>query len=83
MPAGPLFVAIDAFTNNVYVTDVNNATVSVIDGNVCNATITFGCRLVPRTLPAGNYPASIAVDGAAGTSYVSSMFGTSVVPLLP
>jgi DNA-binding beta-propeller fold protein YncE len=83
MPAGPLFVAIDAFTNNVYVTDVNNATVSVIDGNVCNATITFASRLVPRTLPAGNYPASIAVDGAAGTSYVSSMFGTSVVPLLP
>jgi hypothetical protein len=41
---------------------------------------------VPPTVAAGSYPGfdpgTISVDPAAGTAYVKSVFGVSVIPLI-
>lgn len=76
-------VAVDPTTNAVYVTNLYDASVSVIDGALCNASISFGCRLVPPKLPTDHFPASIAIDAAVGTAYVHNEGSISVVPLLP
>jgi len=55
----------------------------VIDGATCNSLVSFGCNLVPPKLPAGNYPAEMALDPAVGTDYVANLEGVSVVPLVP
>ncbi len=77
-------VAIDSATGDVYVTNNEDASVSVIDGAVCNSRVGFGCGLVPPKLAAGDSPASITVDPAAGTAYIASdLGGLFVVPLEP
>jgi DNA-binding beta-propeller fold protein YncE len=77
-------VAIDAATGNVYATNNEDASVSVIDGAICNSRVSSGCDLVPSKLAAGNGPGEIAVDPAAGTAYIAlDLGGVSVVPLVP
>ena len=77
-------VAIDSATGDVYVTNNEDASVSVIDGAICNSRVSFGCGLMPPKLAAGDSPASITVDPAAGTAYIASdLGGLSVVPLEP
>ena len=49
-------VAVDAATGTVYVTNNEDATVSLIDGAICNGRVSFGCDLVPPKLAAGIFP---------------------------
>ena len=78
-------MAIDPATHMIYATNTEDASLSVINGAQCNRFTSHGCRLAPPTVPAGSYPGfapgTITVDPAAGTAYVTSVFGISVIPL--
>jgi len=69
---GAIAVAIDPATNTVYVANIQDTTVSAIDGATCNGSDTAGCGQTPAEAAVGNYPDLIAVDPAAGTAYVSN-----------
>jgi DNA-binding beta-propeller fold protein YncE len=78
-------MAIDPATHMIYATNTEDASLSVINGAQCNWSVSFGCGLAPPTVSAGSYPGfspgTITVDPAAGTAYVNSVFGVSVIPL--
>jgi DNA-binding beta-propeller fold protein YncE len=80
---GSVGVAIDPATDTVYVANIEDASVSVIDGAACNGSDIAGCSQAPPKLAVGDYPSALAVDPAVGTAYVAS--GTentvSVIPL--
>jgi DNA-binding beta-propeller fold protein YncE len=76
-------IAINAATDTIYVansaghnlTEAGN-TVSVIDGNTCNATITTGCGNPPPTITLGpvfTNPSGVAIDQATDTIYVANL----------
>ena len=54
--SGPDGLAVDQATDTVYVANVNDNTVSVIDGATCNATVTTGCGQTPATVAVGVQP---------------------------
>jgi len=83
---GVLDIAVDPTTHNIYATNLEDASISIISGASCNRLVSFSCNQTPPTIPAGTYPSSIAVDPAVGTAYVSSaegLPGVSVIPLTP
>ena len=81
---GAAGVAIDRSTHRVYVTNDEDASVSVINENTCNGTNTTGCDQTPPKVAVGNYPIPIAIDPQAGTAYVTNGDNTvSVIPLTP
>jgi DNA-binding beta-propeller fold protein YncE len=82
---GSVDAAVDPTTHTVYVTNIEDTSVSVIDGKHCNGTTTNGCRRAGDTLPVDDYPGGIAIDPGVGTAYVTSgVMGTvTVVPLEP
>jgi len=78
-PAG---VAIDQVTDTIYVADLQNGegsgTVSVINGAICNATITTGCGQTPPTVRVGFGPFGIAFNPGNRTVVVTNQLDTSV-----
>jgi DNA-binding beta-propeller fold protein YncE len=79
---GAISVAIDQATNTAYVTNDEDTSVSVINGNTCNGTNHTGCHQTPPKTAVGNYPIAITTDAAVGTAYISNADNTvSVVPL--
>jgi DNA-binding beta-propeller fold protein YncE len=80
---GSLAIDIDPRTGFVYVADIENTSVSIIDGHHCNGTDTDSCHQQPRNIPVDDYPDSLAVAPSADTAYVtSSTKGTiSLIPL--
>ena len=78
-PAG---VAINQVTDTIYVADLQNGegsgTVSVINGAICNATITTGCGQTPPTVMVGFGPAAIAFNPVNRTVVVTNIEDTSV-----
>jgi DNA-binding beta-propeller fold protein YncE len=78
---GALEAAIDPTTGDLYTSNLHDSSVSVINGDNCNAWHTSGCGQTPPQDAVGNYPDSIAVDPAAGTAYVANMTNVSVIPL--
>jgi DNA-binding beta-propeller fold protein YncE len=79
---GAAGVAIDQATHKVYVTNIEDTSVSAINGATCNGSHTTGCGHRPRKLAVGNYPGAIAIDPAVGTVYVANLDSTvSVIPL--
>jgi YVTN family beta-propeller protein len=80
----PLAVAVNQTTDTVYVANaspennpdgsaqsLDGSTVSVIDGAHCNASNTSRCNS-PSTIRVGQGPASIAIDEATNTIYVTN-----------
>jgi DNA-binding beta-propeller fold protein YncE len=66
----------------VYAANIEDTSVSVINGNTCNGTNQTGCHHTPAKDALGNYPGTIATDPAAGTAYISTTDNTvSVIPL--
>ena len=49
----PGAVTVDQVTGTVYVTNVGDSTVSVIDGATCNALVSSGCGQATATVPVG------------------------------
>jgi DNA-binding beta-propeller fold protein YncE len=80
---GAAGVTIDRTTNRVYVTNIEDTSVSVIDGATCNASNTTGCPETPPKFAVGDYPGPVAVDPTVGTVYVKDIEGVSVTSLNP
>ena len=74
---GAILAAIDPSTHQVYVTNLHDTSVSVINGATCNGTDHIGCGRTPEEDAVGNYPDGIAVD--ADTS-APPTFPTSTTP---
>ena len=74
-------VAIDQTTHQVYVTDIQDTSVTTIDGATCNGTNATSCDDTRTESTVGDYPSSIGVDAAVGTAYVANIEGVSVIPL--
>ena len=69
--SGPDGVALNAATHTLYVSNVNDDTVSVLDAASCNATVTSGCGpRSSRLLRTGASPRWVTVDQATHTVYV-------------
>ncbi len=75
-------IAIDPATDRVYAANIQDTSVSVINGATCNARHTTGCGQNPPRTSVGDYPSEIAVDPAARTAYVQDGEGVSVIPLV-
>jgi DNA-binding beta-propeller fold protein YncE len=80
---GAINIAIDPATQLVYTTNLQDASVSVINGAACNGTHRAGCRTPSPEDAVGNYPFAITVDPAADTAYVVNQTNVSLVPLRP
>jgi DNA-binding beta-propeller fold protein YncE len=79
---GSATVAIDPATDTIYTANVEDTSVTVINGNTCNGTHHTGCSQVPARVAVGNYPGAITVDPVIGTAYVANVDNTlSVIPL--
>jgi DNA-binding beta-propeller fold protein YncE len=79
---GAINLAVDLTPQRVYAANLEDASVSVIDGATCNSRHHGGCRKPPGQDAVGNYPFAIAVDPSAGTAYVANSDDTvSVLPL--
>ena len=88
-------VAVDHRTHAVYANNIEDSSVSIIDGRECNARDTRGCGRTPATVPVGDYPGAslaevaqasnssepIAIADRAGTAFVQTINGVSVIPL--
>ncbi len=66
----PLFIGINKITNTIYVSNIGDNTLSVIDGATCNGQITSGCMQPQPTTPVGAAPYQVAVDETTNTIYV-------------
>jgi DNA-binding beta-propeller fold protein YncE len=78
---GSAGIALDPTTHRVYVTNIEDTSVSVINGASCNGRDAAGCGQSPPKIAVGNYPNAIAIDPAARTAYVSN--GDSTVSVIP
>jgi DNA-binding beta-propeller fold protein YncE len=67
----PGFAALDASTNTLYVPNINENTVSVIDAATCNATVQAGCAGT-GTVTAGNGATQVAINDQTHTAYVAN-----------
>jgi len=70
---GPLDVAEDPLGQTLYVTNFADDTVSVIDGQLCNAQHTAGCGETAPTVSVGTAPVAVAVDVETQTVYVGNL----------
>ena len=61
---------------------VNEVIITMIDGATCNGTHINVCGQSLTRPITGDDPASIAVNPATGTAYVSDIEGVSVIPLM-
>ena len=52
--------------------NLQDTSVSVINGATCNGTDHTGCRHTPPKVAVGNYPSAIAADPATATAYVTN-----------
>ncbi len=67
---GPGAVAINPRTNSVYVANIGDDTVSVINAAFCDATHPAGCATDPPLQAVGAAPGSIAISELTDTVYV-------------
>ena len=67
---GPIAAAIDPTTDMVFVTNIQDTTLSVIDVKRCNGTGTDRCDEPTDKLAVDDYPSSIAIDPTVGTAFV-------------
>jgi len=68
----PSTLAVDEATDTIYVTNIGDNTVSVINGATCNAHVISGCDQTPATVPVGSLPIGIFADEANHTVYVAN-----------
>ncbi|MBA3832589.1 MAG: YncE family protein [Chthoniobacterales bacterium] len=72
IPVGnaPRSLAINRVTDTIYVPNLGDGTVSVIDGDRCNGMEVSGCGQTPATTAVGTSPQEVAVDDTTNTIYV-------------
>ncbi len=69
---GPDGIALDFATRTVYVANVTDDTISVLDAATCNATVSSGCGTPARSLRTGHSPRWVTVDQETDTIYVTN-----------
>jgi YVTN family beta-propeller protein len=81
IPVGgfPTGIALNPATDTIYVGNGNTGTLSLIDGQRCNASTARGCRQRLTAVTAGVDPIGIAIDGGTNTLYVANASGTVAV----
>jgi DNA-binding beta-propeller fold protein YncE len=78
---GTVSIAIDSVTHQIYATNTEDSSVTVLNANTCNGREASGCGQA-QTLPiVGDYPNAISLDPAVGTAYIGDIEGVSVIPL--
>ena len=65
----PRFIGINKVTNTIYVSNLNDNTLSVINGAACNGKMTTGC-MPQSTTTVGGQPQQVLVDEATNTIYI-------------
>jgi YVTN family beta-propeller protein len=71
--SGPDGVALNLATHSLYVANVTDDTISVLNAATCNATVTSGCgRGISRSLRTGRSPRWVTVDQVTDTLYVTN-----------
>jgi DNA-binding beta-propeller fold protein YncE len=71
VPRGAFGLAVDQAADKIIVASFNDSSVSLINGDTCNAIDTTGCGRTPAKNPAGSGPFWVAAGAPAGTAYVS------------
>ena len=70
---GPTSAAVNSRTHNVFVTNIEDTSVSVIDGSRCNGSDASRCNQAGgHKVSVDDYPNAVAVDPKVGTAYVTS-----------
>ena len=69
---GAIGLTINPAISTIYVANIQDTSVSVINGASCNGSNTSGCGQVPAKVAVGNYPSALAVDPASGTVYITN-----------
>ena len=67
--------SVDPTANLVYVSDMLDDTVSVINGATCDAVTTSGCDHIPATVPTGANPSGVTIDPDNETLYATDNGG--------
>jgi DNA-binding beta-propeller fold protein YncE len=80
---GTANITVDQLTNQVYATNIEDTSVTTIDGNRCNASTSGGCDDARTDAIVGDYPGAISVDPFVGTAYVADSEGVSMIHLAP
>jgi DNA-binding beta-propeller fold protein YncE len=68
----PWALGLNPSNHTVYVTNLGDNTVSVIDGNRCNGTNSSGCGQTPPVVTVGNLPWSVGIVTATNTIFVGN-----------
>ena len=76
--AGPGPGASNPRTHSVYVVNINDDTVSVLDSATCNARHPAGCPPAAATLATGALPEFVLPDPATDTLYVTNLIDNTV-----
>ncbi len=78
---GSIYIAVDQLTNRVYATNLQDSSVTTINGNSCNGSNAGGCSHTRTEAIVGHGAGAIAVDPPLDTAYVADGGGVSVIPL--
>ena len=70
----PLAAAVDEKTDTIYVAN-GTGSVSVVNGSLCNVTVTSGCATPVATIHTGGFPVDDVFDPMTRTLYVASPAG--------
>jgi DNA-binding beta-propeller fold protein YncE len=70
----PISVAVDTSTGTIYVSDFSSAAISAINGSMCRAAVTSGCRRPARLHAVGSQPFGVSVNQGTSTLYVTQPF---------
>jgi len=69
--SNPRYIGINKITNTIYVSNVFDGTLSLVNAATCNRSTTSGCIQLATT-GVGNFPQQVAVDEATNTIYVAN-----------
>jgi DNA-binding beta-propeller fold protein YncE len=70
--ASPQGIALNRATGTIYVANIGDNTISVINARTCNAVQRSGCGQVPASIRDPGGPIALAVDQATDTVYVAN-----------
>ena len=68
----PLLITADTRTGTLYITNFSSASVTILNGKRCNATVTSGCTKATREQSVGSGPSGLAVNPRTRTIYVGN-----------
>jgi DNA-binding beta-propeller fold protein YncE len=70
----PLVATLDPLTGAIYISDFSSASVTVLNGSHCNATVTSGCHTAGHNQPVGSEPFGVTINPRTRTVYVTNIF---------